>query len=238
MTQQSDFPTNLDVIIIGADAAGMGAARKLNKAGYSVLVIEAADRVGGRAWTQSTSFGVPVDMGCSWISGSNKNKLTKIARKHDFTLVDHTDRPTALFIDGRRATSNELADYVSAGDKVQKAISKAGKKGRDIPASMVIPQGLPHIGAAKAWMGPMDYGVDFDAISTLDDYMSAEDQPSYILAEGLGAVVATLAKGIPISHNTTARTIDYTGKLVSVETNAGTKKARSCVITVSTGVLA
>tara|TARA_B110000908_G_C10265839_1_gene463832 strand:+ start:6147 stop:6632 length:486 start_codon:yes stop_codon:yes gene_type:complete len=158
------FPNNPDVVIIGAGAAGLGAARKLIKAGHSVLIVEAADRVGGRAWTQSDSFGVPVDMGCSWISGAKKNRFTKMARKADYTLVDHTDVPTALFIDGRRATKEEMNAYEAAGNKVEKAMTKAGKKGYDLPGSDVIPQDLPFMGAAKAWMGPMDYGMDYEDI--------------------------------------------------------------------------
>ncbi len=238
MTLTTDFPTNPDVVIIGAGAAGLGAARKLIKAGHSVIIVEADNRVGGRAWTQSESFGVPVDMGCSWISGAKKNRFTKIARKGGFTLVDHTNRDTALFVDGRRATSDELDAYETAGEKVEKAMGKAGKKGFDVPGDDVIPQGLPFLGVAKAWMGPMDYGMDYEDISTLDDYISASDQPSYIVAEGLGTVVATRAKGLPISLNTTVTSVDSTGSGVTVETSAGTITARACLVTVSTGVLA
>ncbi|MFX0540473.1 flavin monoamine oxidase family protein [Roseovarius sp. S4756] len=232
------LPSSPDVVIIGAGAAGLGAARKLMKSGHSVLIVEAASRVGGRAWTQSDSFGVPIDMGCSWISGARKNRFAKIARKSGFTLVDHTDRGTALFIDGRRASEAELAAYEKAGRKVEQAMAKAGKKDRDVPASDVIPIGLPFLGAAKAWMGPMDYGVDWDGISALDDYLSANDQPSYIVAEGLGAVVATLAEGLPIALGTAVRAVDWSGQGVVIETDRGTIRARACLVTVSTGVLA
>lgn len=238
MSLTPSFPSNPDVIIIGAGAAGLGAARKLIKAGHSVLIVEAADRVGGRAWTQSDSFGVPVDMGCSWISGAKKNRFTKMARKKGYTLVNHTNVDTALFVDGRRATDGELEAYETAGDAVEKAMGKAGKKGHDLPGSDVIPRDLPFLGAAKAWMGPMDYGMDYDDISTLDDYVSANDQPSYIVAEGLGTLVATLATDIPISLSTNVSAVDTSGKGVTIETSVGTLLARACIVTVSTGVLA
>lgn len=238
MPLTTDFPTNPDVVIIGAGAAGLGAARKLIKKGHSVVIVEAADRVGGRAWTQSESFGMPVDMGCSWISGAHKNRFAKLGRKRGFTLVEHTNAATALFVDGRPATAKEMDDYDTAFSKVEKAMAKAGKKGRDLPASDVIPRDLPFLGAAKAWMGPMDYGMDYEDISTLDDYLSANDQPSYIVAEGLGTLVATLAIDIPISLNTTVSLVDTSGQGVRVETGAGTITARSCIVTVSNGVLA
>ena len=238
MPINTTFPTNPDVVVIGAGAGGLGAARKLMKAGHSVLIVEAANRVGGRAWTQSESFGVPVDMGCSWISGAKKNRFAKMGRKKGFTLLDHTNVDTALFMDGRRATKSELKAYDRAGSKVEKAMGKAGKKGLDIAGSEVIPTGVPLMGAAKAWMGPMDYGMDYDDISTLDDYISANDQPSYIVAEGLGTLVATMTGDIPISLNTTVKAGDTTGPQVVIETSNGTLTTKACLVTVSTGVLA
>ena len=57
-----------DSIIIGAGWSGAVAARELAKKGHKVLVLEARDRVGGRAKTWS-SGSVKVDVGCSWIHG-------------------------------------------------------------------------------------------------------------------------------------------------------------------------
>jgi monoamine oxidase len=44
-------PTNPDVVVIGAGSAGIAAARRLIGSGMSAIVIEAADRIGGRAYT-------------------------------------------------------------------------------------------------------------------------------------------------------------------------------------------
>ena len=57
---------DLDVVVIGAGAAGIGAARVLQEAGVAYRVLEARDRIGGRAWTDN-SFAVPVDLGCFWL---------------------------------------------------------------------------------------------------------------------------------------------------------------------------
>src|SRR5262245_30111985 len=54
------------VIVVGAGFAGLAAANALVNAGVEVLVLEARERIGGRAWTADVG-GVPVDLGCSWI---------------------------------------------------------------------------------------------------------------------------------------------------------------------------
>ena len=56
-----------DVVIIGAGAAGLTAANELKKAGLSVAVLEARDRVGGRLWTD-TIEGAMLEIGGQWIS--------------------------------------------------------------------------------------------------------------------------------------------------------------------------
>lgn len=57
----------IDVAIVGAGAAGLGAAGRLAEAGRSCLVLEARDRIGGRAHTVETAEGWPIDKGCHWL---------------------------------------------------------------------------------------------------------------------------------------------------------------------------
>ena len=65
----------------------------------------------------------------------------------------------------------------------------------------------------------------------------AEDQPSLMVREGLGNVVAASAEGMPIKLNTKVTHIDWSGQGVRVEMSAGTLRAKACILTVSTGVL-
>ncbi|WP_424936399.1 flavin monoamine oxidase family protein [Arenibacterium sp. S380] len=56
-----------DVVVIGAGAAGLTAANELRKAGLSVAVLEARDRVGGRLWTDVID-GAMLEIGGQWVS--------------------------------------------------------------------------------------------------------------------------------------------------------------------------
>jgi monoamine oxidase len=59
-----------DVLVIGAGAAGLAAARLLRDAGQAVVVLEARDRIGGRVWTDYSFAEVPVECGAEFIHGS------------------------------------------------------------------------------------------------------------------------------------------------------------------------
>ncbi|MEP2118232.1 FAD-dependent oxidoreductase, partial [Bauldia litoralis] len=63
----------VDVAIVGAGAAGLGAARALRRAGKTVTVFEAMSRIGGRAHTESDTFGMPFDRGCAWLHAADRN---------------------------------------------------------------------------------------------------------------------------------------------------------------------
>lgn len=71
------------IIIIGTGLSGLRAASVLLRyAGVSLTVLEARDRIGGRTHTSSThSWKTPLDLGCSWIHGTEGNPLTPIARE-------------------------------------------------------------------------------------------------------------------------------------------------------------
>lgn len=67
-----------DVVIVGAGAAGLTAANELKKAGLSVAVLEARDRVGGRLWTD-TIEGAMLEIGGQWISPDQTALIETVA---------------------------------------------------------------------------------------------------------------------------------------------------------------
>ncbi len=231
------LPANPDVVIVGAGAAGLSAGRALARAGVSFVIVEAANRVGGRAWTDTRSLGQPFDHGCSWISAANHNPFVQIGRENGFSLIDHTSPDGDLLdLDGDRADAADRAALNRAWGAVDRAVSRAGRAGRDVPASTVVPD-MDWAATVRSWSGAMDYGMDYDRISTADYWESADGQPSFLVREGLGSIVATLAADLPVALGTAVTGIDWSGSGVTVETSDGTIRARACILTVSTGVL-
>lgn len=70
MTTESQTESQPDVIVIGAGAAGLAAARALTRAGRAVALIEARDRIGGRLLTVHVPGSlVPIELGASFVHG-------------------------------------------------------------------------------------------------------------------------------------------------------------------------
>ena len=66
--------------MIGAGAAGIAAARRIQAANRKVIVVEADARLGGRCWTDSKTFDVPFDRGARWLHNPETNPMVKLAR--------------------------------------------------------------------------------------------------------------------------------------------------------------
>ncbi len=69
---------NRDVVIVGAGAAGLTAANELKKAGFSVAVLEARDRVGGRLHTDVID-GAMLEIGGQWVSPDQDALIDTVA---------------------------------------------------------------------------------------------------------------------------------------------------------------
>ncbi|XP_050213868.1 lysine-specific histone demethylase 1 homolog 3 isoform X2 [Mercurialis annua] len=65
------------IIVVGAGPAGLTAARHLQRQGFSVTVLEARSRIGGRVYTDRSSLSVPVDLGASIITGVEADVATE-----------------------------------------------------------------------------------------------------------------------------------------------------------------
>lgn len=226
---------DVDVVVVGAGAAGLSAARVLIAAGRSVTVVEAMDRIGGRAWTTDTDFGLPFDIGCAWLHAADRNPFYPYARQEGWTLFHHEMGLDHLYFRDRRATPAELAAVGAADAELQRLI--AGHAGPGDRLSALLAEGEA-LRAAATFAGPMDFAQDGDEISIADFRTAADLDPNYFTREGFGALIARFGAPVPVTLGAPVRSIDWSGAGVAVETAKGTLRGRTCIVTVSTGVLA
>lgn len=225
---------DVDVVIVGAGAAGLAAARVLRAAGRTVTLLEALDRIGGRAWTRDGDFGVPFDIGCAWLHAGDRNPFMADAERLGWTTRHHDMGLDHLYFGARKASAGELA-AVSAADEGIAAALSAGVP--DDRLSSLLGQGGA-MRASATYAGPMDFGKDADEISVADFNAAADLYPDYFTREGFGALIAAWGADVPVSLGTPVTGIDWSGRGVAVETRRGTVRGRAAIVTVSTGVLA
>src|SRR5262245_27106262 len=115
-------PANAEVIIVGAGAAGIAAARRLIAAGKRCVVFEAADTIGGRCVTDTKTFGVPYDRGAHWIYAADINPLAKLAMQSGLDI--YPAPPGQRMRIGRRyAREGEMEDFLASLVRANTAIA-------------------------------------------------------------------------------------------------------------------
>jgi monoamine oxidase len=225
-----------EVVIIGAGAAGIAAARKLAAAGRRYIVIEASDHPGGRCVTDTKNFGVPFDRGAHWIYLPDVNPVTKLAPPRG-TEVYPAPQNRKVRIGRRFAREGELEDFLTAQVRATRAIDDAARKA-DIPCEQVVPGDLGDWrGTVEFLLGPYNCAKDLAQVSSFDFAKAAERNAAAFCKQGFGSLLAGLAQGLTIQFSTPAKTID-TRSGVSVETPKGAISARFAIVTVPTNVVA
>lgn len=233
---QPALPSSADVAIIGAGAAGLSAARTLTEAGRSVVLLEAMNRIGGRAFTESEVLGIPFDWGCAWIHSADRNPFLPLAKQWGFTLAEHDDSVDRVYYGSRRFDEPQVKRVKQVYGEIVEANAKAARV-RDGAVSSVRAIRTPEEQVAATYIGAMDMAVDLDELAIRDYDDQAELEPNSLVKEGFGSVVRRFGEGVPVSLETPVRRIRYGGQGVTIETAKGDLSARACIVTASAGVL-
>jgi monoamine oxidase len=226
---------DLDVIVIGAGAAGIAAARRIAAAGRRSVVLEAAGRVGGRCVTDTSLFGVPFDRGARWIWWPETNPLLKLARR-DFD-IDPASLRLNLRIGRRNGRDAELEQFLAMLVRANHAIDDAARGKSDTDCASALPRELRDWRPTVEFMlGPYVCGKDLREVSAQDFAKAAERDRAAFCRQGYGALLARLASGLPVRLATPATRIEWKDR-VEVETEKGRLSARAVIVTASTNVL-
>ncbi|NIJ20544.1 monoamine oxidase [Sphingomonas naasensis] len=220
--------------VIGGGAAGVAAARTLADAGREVLIVEASNRLGGRAHTVHVA-GLPIDLGAGWLHSAPKNPWVAIAEAQGFSICRTRPRWGEQWR-GLGFTQAEQEAMWAAFEAFQHAMETPPPSDR---ASDLLPADGKWNAALDALSGYIN-GAPTREMSVTDwrAYDDAALNIDWRVSEGYGALVASHAAGLRVALATPVTAIDASGTKVRIETPRGAITAGAAIVTVSTNVLA
>jgi monoamine oxidase len=234
----ASLPREADIVVIGAGAAGIAAARRIQSANRKVIVVEADSRLGGRCWTDNAAFDVPFDRGARWLHNPETNPMVRLARNAG---LDISAAPLGqrIRIGQRNARAGETEEFLAALVRTNRAIDEASRGKADVACASVLPKDLGDwAGTAEFVLGANGTGKDLRDVSVVDKAHAQDRNAAIGCRQGLGALVAKLGEQVPMALSTPANQITWNNRDVAVETPAGRITARAVIVTVSTNVLA
>ncbi len=221
------------VAIVGAGAAGLAAADALRRAGHPFVILEARDRIGGRAHTDHTlGPDASFDAGAQYIHWAERNPWAAIARQEGATFNDQEGWARNLFIDGRPATDAERARRRAGFSGLDAVLAP---KGADMSLADEAKLAGPDAEAATSGLSRLSLGEDPARVSAADydRLWSGTD----LWVDGYGDLVAKHFAHLPVRLNCPVLGIDWSGPGVRLKTDSGTLDAAAVIVTVPVGVL-
>jgi len=252
--------TTYDVIIVGAGCAGIAAARAALSYGANVLVLEAQNRIGGRAYTDTETFSeIGFDLGAQFFQAClTGDELFEIAQAQGLTLLDSagTGPPeslgVAITLGTAAASAENVAELFTTLGALKAAILTAGAAisaapSLDVPVSSILTPSITSLPWYEtAAIQSINGIVGGPSASLLDLYVYTNFEPlpfgtpgsDFLVKSGMGTFIASLAKGLPIVMSAPVTSITTGGATVSVTTGSTTYQAKTVIVTAATNVLA
>lgn len=224
----------IDLAIVGAGAAGISAAREAKRRGLDCTILEASDRVGGRAHSVEWN-GRHLDLGAGWLHSANRNPLVPLAEQLGLS-IDRAETPwlRQYHALGFSREDQQAAYEAFAAFEEQVASPQPG----DVAAAA-----LPADGRWNAFVDALSGYLN----GTSPRHMSAEDYAAYSeasneqnwrLPTSYGGLIARLAEGLAVEHGFKVDQIEWDGEHVRLSSERGALAAQRAIVTVSSNVLA
>ena len=228
-----------DIVVIGAGAAGIAAARRIQAANRKVIVVEADARLGGRCWTDTGTFDVSFDRGARWLHNPETNPMVRLARRAGLDIAA-APLGQKIRIGQRNARAGETEEFLAALVRANRAIDDASRGGKaDVACVSVLPKDLGDwASTAEFVLGANGTGKDLRDVSAVDKARAQDRNAAIGCRQGLGALIAKLGEQAPVALSTPANQVIWNNRDVAIETPAGKIAARAVIVTVSSNVLA
>lgn len=241
---------NLDVLVIGAGAAGLAASRQLSAGGRQVLLLEARGRIGGRIHTQrEIGSPLPIELGAEFVHGTPA-ETWDILRSARLAAYDVTDTHWSL-------QDQRLSQDPKFWEEIEAVFSRIGKISEaDLSFAEFIERYCADVpervkGMARAFVEGFDAAhPDRAGVRGLAEEQEAsaktEEERSFRIIDGYDRVIEHLAAGLDASRcklrlRTVVTEVRWQRGSVHVAASSGevqqTFEARRVLVTVPLGVL-
>lgn len=237
------------ITIVGAGIAGITAARTLVDAGFSVVVIEARDRVGGRIDTVTADWPFPIERGPSFVKRSSDTALDEELTALGVTLLPFGRTPEARTRDGAVVEVSPLG-----AEAVADALVWAATQQQDVSVERaLVDSGEDNLSTSLNDEGLSDADwleyevatklkIDTGATPSLQSAWYTTDPPTstddQIVVGGYSTLVTSDADGLDVLLSSVVNRIAYDDRGVSLRLGTGESLAADRVIvTVPLGVL-
>ena len=225
----------VEVVIIGGGAAGVAAAQRLREAGVEALIVEARERLGGRAWTADAG-GFPVDLGCGWLHSAERNPWTKIAEADGHT-VDRSLPPWMRPSSQIGLSETDAKAFRNALERFRARVDDFPEGEPDKPASAFLEARGPWNPLLEA-ISTYYSGAELEHVSARDLADYDDDGVNWRVVEGYGRAIAQHGAGLPVALGCKAERIDRRSRQLRVETNKGVILTEAVVVTLPSALIA
>src|SRR3954452_17883844 len=228
--------SEVDVAIIGAGAAGLGAYCALADQGLSVIILEARDRIGGRALTRYLPEGIVFDAGCEWLHSADHNAFVQIASASHFDVADagvHWGEQTYDI----NFPLSEQREFYAASEAFYARLELAAQIPDDSSAAVWLEQGNrwnPLIEAVSCYVN----GSELSGVSVHDVESYFETGVNWRVRRGYGALISAYGACCNVALRTHVSAVDYSARKIQVETSRGTLRAQRVIYTLPTALTA
>ncbi len=234
------------IAVVGAGIAGLAAARALTDEGFSVRVIEARDRIGGRIDTiQPEGWPIPVELGASWIHDSAVSDLSARADRLGVTTASFDYGQSTIAAGRFLADPDGLAE--ASYEEIDRAIALADERDEDVSLGSALEELRAEDpgeveDATLAWTISneivTEFGADADELSAQWGLEEGTEGDDLLVLGGFRALVLDLATGLDIDLERPVRSVDYGTDGVTLRVDGGeTLTVDRLVLTVPLGVL-